>query len=95
MWTEEDQLDRTAGTITFSQVDGDFEEFAGSWSVRPRDEGAEVSFHAEFDLGITSLRSIIEPIAERSLRENVELILLGVLGEGTTILASGAADAAG
>lgn len=44
-----------------------------------------VSFHADFDMGITSLRAIIEPIAERSLRENIKLILVGVLGNGTTI----------
>jgi ribosome-associated toxin RatA of RatAB toxin-antitoxin module len=84
-WTEEDRLDPGAGTITFDQVDGDFEAFGGAWTVRAVDEGSEVHFRADFDLGITSLRSIIDPIAERSLRENIEMILVRLLGDGTTI----------
>jgi ribosome-associated toxin RatA of RatAB toxin-antitoxin module len=86
-WTEEDRLDPGAGTIGFEQVDGDFESFGGAWEVRAAGSGSEVSFRAEFDLGITSLRSIIDPIAERSLRENIEMILLRLLGDGTTIAA--------
>ena len=84
-WTEEDRLDPGAGTISFDQVDGDFEAFRGTWQVHTVGSGSEVSFHADFDLGITSLRSIIDPIAERSLRENIEMILVRLLGDGTTI----------
>jgi ribosome-associated toxin RatA of RatAB toxin-antitoxin module len=84
-WTEEDRLDPGAGTISFDQVDGDFEAFGGAWEVRAVGSGSEVSFRADFDLGITSLRSIIDPIAERSLRENIEMILVRVLGDGTAI----------
>ena len=75
-----------AGIISFDQVDGDFETFRGTWKVQASGSGSAVSFRADFDLGITSLRSIIDPIAERSLRQNIEMILVRLLGDGTTIV---------
>lgn len=43
-------------------------------------------FRAAFDLGIPSLASIIDPIAERTLAENMQLILRGLTGERTVFL---------
>jgi hypothetical protein len=39
-----------------------------------------VTFDAELDMGIPSLAAIIDPIARNALRDNVLLILTGLLG---------------
>jgi ribosome-associated toxin RatA of RatAB toxin-antitoxin module len=80
-WTEEDHLDRRARTIAFTQTVGDFEHFSGRWAIRPEGSGSVIEFRAEFDLGVPSLGNLLEPIAERSLRENVAAILRSLLGE--------------
>ena len=79
-WGERDHLDKDRLTITFEQIDGDFEVMYGSWRVLPTADGCDIRFHTAFDFGVTSIESIVEPIAARVLRENVELILIGLLG---------------
>ena len=81
-WTEEDLFDAGRGTIHFRLLDGDFEHFAGSWSVRADDDGTVVEFRADLDVGLSSLGSVIEPIAERSLRENILSIVGSLVGPG-------------
>jgi ribosome-associated toxin RatA of RatAB toxin-antitoxin module len=51
-WTERDTFDRDAGTIEFEQLLGDFASFRGVWRVTATEEGAEIVFTAEFDLGM-------------------------------------------
>jgi ribosome-associated toxin RatA of RatAB toxin-antitoxin module len=81
-WGERDYLDRGALTITFEQTDGDFDVMDGSWQILPTADGCDITFRTTFDFGVTSIESIVEPIAARVLRENIELILIGLLGEG-------------
>ena len=45
--------------------------------------GSSITFRAEFDLGIPSLASIIDPVAQSTLRSNILRILTGLLGEVT------------
>jgi ribosome-associated toxin RatA of RatAB toxin-antitoxin module len=80
-WSERDRIDAGARTIAFEQVDGDFDQFSGTWSVEPADGDVRVTFTASFDLGMPSLAAIIDPIAERTLRENMESIIRGLLGQ--------------
>jgi ribosome-associated toxin RatA of RatAB toxin-antitoxin module len=79
-WGERDFLDRDKLTITFEQTDGDFEVMYGSWQVTPAADGCDIYFHTVFDFGVTSIESIVEPIAARVLRENIEFVLTGLLG---------------
>jgi ribosome-associated toxin RatA of RatAB toxin-antitoxin module len=79
-WGERDHLDRDKLTITFEQTDGDFEVMYGSWRVLPAADACEIHFHSAFDFGVTSIESIVEPIAARVLRENIEHVLIGLLG---------------
>lgn len=77
-WTEADQLRRSDLTIEFDQVEGDFDEFSGSWVLTGRDDGAALVFACAFDFGVPSLASIIDPVAERVLTETIQLILRGL-----------------
>lgn len=94
-WGERDHLDRDKLTITFEQTDGDFEVMYGSWRVLPTADGCDIRFHSAFDFGVTSIESIVEPIAARVLRENVELILIGLLGPRTSFPPDGEAEPEG
>jgi ribosome-associated toxin RatA of RatAB toxin-antitoxin module len=85
-WSEEDRLDPEHGTIEFRQLDGDLDEFTGGWAVEPLGDDVAVSFSATFDMGIPSLRSLIEPIAEQTLLENLAAILVGLLGESIHVV---------
>ena len=83
-WTERDAVDVSARRIDFEQVDGDFVLFAGTWAVDPDGDGSTVRFTASFDLGMPSLAPMIDPIAERTLVDNVRAILSGLLGPSVT-----------
>ena len=77
-WTEADWLRRDQLRIDFEQTDGDFDEFSGAWELTERDGGVAVLFSADFDFGIPSLASIIDPVAQRVLTETIQLILRGL-----------------
>ena len=83
-WTERDVLDADARRIEFEQTDGDFVVFTGEWAVDPAGDGSTVRFSACFDLGMPSLAPMIDPIAERTLVDNIRAILTGLLGPAVT-----------
>ena len=83
-WTERDLIDPVARRIDFDQVDGDFVVFTGVWAVEPDGDGVRVRFTASFDLGMPSLAPMIDPIAVRTLVDNVQAILRGLLGPAVT-----------
>ncbi|WP_406835977.1 type II toxin-antitoxin system RatA family toxin [Streptomyces sp. AHU1] len=81
-WSEEDVFDDRARSIVFRQTEGDFESFDGRWDVTAGPHGtAQVGFAATFDFGLPSLAGIIDPVAERVLRETIEHILRTLLGD--------------
>jgi ribosome-associated toxin RatA of RatAB toxin-antitoxin module len=83
-WTERDVVDPSTRRIDFDQVDGDFALFTGTWAVEPDGDDAVVRFTASFDLGMPSLAPMIDPIAVRTLVDNVRAILSGLLGPHVT-----------
>ncbi|MEU0684231.1 type II toxin-antitoxin system RatA family toxin [Streptomyces albogriseolus] len=88
-WSERDRIDADNLSIDFTQTDGDFDTFDGSWKVYSHPDGAvTVRFTATFDLGMPSLAAIINPIACQALAEAISLILRGLLGDHITLTAS-------
>ncbi len=88
-WSERDHIDPAAYTITFSQTDGDFDTFHGSWQAYQAGPDATLTFTAHFDLGMPSLAAIIDPIAEHTLRDNMQRILRGLFGDHVVFPADG------
>ncbi|WP_030670568.1 type II toxin-antitoxin system RatA family toxin [Streptomyces sp. NRRL B-1347] len=84
-WTECDRFDRQALTITFAQLDGDFEVFTGTWRITASGSEVRVGFRAEFDFGIPSLAGILDPIAERVMRETIARVVLGLFPQGWVV----------
>ncbi|MFJ9058746.1 type II toxin-antitoxin system RatA family toxin [Streptomyces sp. NPDC102409] len=86
-WSETDTFLPDELEIRFEQTDGDFDSFTGVWALRQEGPDVSVVFSADFDFGIPSLASILDPIAERVIRETVAWALTGFY-PGTTILDS-------
>lgn len=80
-WTERDSIDLVDRVLTFEQVVGDLETFAGRWQVSHAGDRCRIRFDADLDMGIPSLAAIIDPIATAALQDNVLLILSGLLGQ--------------
>lgn len=77
-WSERDDFRRDALEIGFEQAEGDFDSFSGTWSLQQDGEDTLVSFVADFDFGIPSLEGILDPIAERVIRETVAWAVTGL-----------------
>ncbi|MFP3991448.1 SRPBCC family protein [Streptomyces sp. E11-3] len=77
-WTEDDVFLPEQGEIRFEQTDGDFDSFTGVWSLTEQGDDVAVRFEADFDFGIPSLEGILDPIAERVIKETVAWALSGL-----------------
>ena len=93
-WTEEDTFDPAVLSITFRQLEGDVALFDGSWECADAEQGSEIVFSARLDMGIPSLADALEPIAVRTLIDNIVSIVRGLVG-GAELVESGIAVPAG
>jgi ribosome-associated toxin RatA of RatAB toxin-antitoxin module len=85
-WTEEDTFDPGALSITFRQLEGDVAVFDGSWECVDAAQGSEIVFSARLDMGIPSLADALEPIAVRTLIDNIVSIVRGLLGSAELVM---------
>ena len=84
-WTEEDVFDPGALSITFQQLEGDIAIFDGSWKCIDTAQGSEILFSARLDMGIPSLADALEPIAVRTLIDNIASIVRGLVGSAELV----------
>jgi uncharacterized membrane protein len=84
-WTEEDTFDPDALRITFHQLEGDAAIFDGSWQCTDAAQGSEIVFAARLDMGIPSLADALEPIAARTLIDNIASIVRGLVGDAELV----------
>lgn len=85
-WAERDVVDPALRSIVFTQTDGDFDTFDGTWRVEQAGADVVIVFAAEFDMGMPSLAPLIDPIAERTLVQNLQRILAGLTGPAITFM---------
>ncbi len=86
-WTEEDTFDPAALSITFRQLEGDIAVFDGCWQCVDAASGSEIVFSARLDMGIPSLADALEPIAARTLTDNIVSIVRGLTGSAELVAA--------
>jgi uncharacterized membrane protein len=84
-WIEEDTFDPGAQSITFRQLEGDAAVFDGSWRCADAAPGSEIVFSARLDMGIPSLADALEPIAARTLIDNIVSIVRGLVGSAELV----------
>jgi ribosome-associated toxin RatA of RatAB toxin-antitoxin module len=80
-WTEQDWFRRDKLRLDFNQIEGDFDEFYGGWVLEPESNGVRAALIVDFDFGVPSLASIVEPVAVRVLTDVTQQILLGLFGD--------------
>jgi ribosome-associated toxin RatA of RatAB toxin-antitoxin module len=80
VWVERDDIDPVTRRIDFEQTSGDFATFTGSWQVFETGADVRVEFTSQFDLGIASLASLIDPVACAAMRDAVRDIVIGLFG---------------
>jgi ribosome-associated toxin RatA of RatAB toxin-antitoxin module len=90
-WTEEDTFDPAALSITFHQLEGDAAVFDGSWECADAAQGSEIVFSARLDMGIPSLADALEPIAVRTMTDNIVAIVRGLVGRAELVASDNAA----
>ncbi len=95
IWSEFDELDFATHTLRFRRRDGDPEALEGAWTVRegPSGEGCTITFEVEFDIGIPTMREMLEPLAARTMQDNIVQTVRSVFGDAAEITATRAAVA--
>jgi coenzyme Q-binding protein COQ10 len=75
-WVEREDADRDRWRIDYRQVEGDLETFEGYWQLRrAAEDSSHVTLSVRFDLGMPMLSEMLDPIAERAIRDNSRLML--------------------
>ena len=82
-WRERDIFDYHKREIRFTQVAGDIDHFSGIWRVEEHPTAARITFQAQFDLGLPMLADMLNPIAEKAIRENIGAIIRGLFNAET------------
>jgi ribosome-associated toxin RatA of RatAB toxin-antitoxin module len=77
-WTEQETFKRDELRLEFEQISGDFDSFCGAWVMRQEGDDTALHFEADFDFGIPSLEGILDPIAERVIKETVAWVVVGM-----------------
>jgi ribosome-associated toxin RatA of RatAB toxin-antitoxin module len=70
-WSEQERFMRDGLRMEFEQTEGDFEFFTGFWTFEQLGKDCALHFECDFDFGIDSLAGILDPIAERVIKETV------------------------
>ncbi|MFJ9520393.1 type II toxin-antitoxin system RatA family toxin [Kitasatospora sp. NPDC101801] len=91
-WTETDTFHQDRLEIHFEQTDGDFDSFVGRWVLRQDGADVAVHFEADFDFGIPSLEGILDPIAERVIKETVAWAVTGLFADTAVLGDHGLAE---
>lgn len=75
-WVEREEQDPEAYRLSYRQVDGDLERFDGYWQLTSQGpEVTEAVLVVHFDIGIPMLKDMLEPVAERAIRDNSSRML--------------------
>jgi len=77
-WTEKERFRPGLLLAEFDQDYGDFDQFTGRWQLHQAGEHTDLHFEVDFDFGIPSLEGILDPIAERVIRETVAWAVVGM-----------------
>jgi coenzyme Q-binding protein COQ10 len=75
-WNEREDIDRDRYRIDYRALDGDLAEFDGYWQLEALSaETTRVTHSVSFEIGIPMLSQILNPVAERAIRDNTHKML--------------------
>ena len=74
-WVEEDTLSLRRNAVHFKAVEGDLEEFKGTWKFHDHPEGTEVTLDVYLSVGIPAIKDFAEAYVKGLVTKNFESIL--------------------
>lgn len=77
-WSENERYLKDELRVEFEQTEGDFDVFGGHWTFVADGDDTVLHFECDFDFGIESLAGILDPIAERVIKETVAWAVVGL-----------------
>jgi len=78
-WVEEDVWDETAGTCTFRQLSGDYDQFEGVWTFTAEGENAtRFDSHLDYRLEIPLVGGLIKAIIQKTMQNNLDATLKAI-----------------
>ena len=81
-WIEREDLQPDRYRIEYRQIEGELAEFDGFWQLEPRgDSMTNVILTVHFEIGIPMLAEMLNPVAERAIRDNSRNMLLSLATE--------------
>ncbi len=81
-WVEREEIDRSRYRIDYRLVEGDLGEFTGYWQLEAlTDTTSRATVSVRFEIGIPMLADMLNPVAERAIRDNSQQMLMSVASE--------------
>jgi ribosome-associated toxin RatA of RatAB toxin-antitoxin module len=81
-WVEREEIDHQRYRIEYRQVEGDLAQFEGCWEIeRLTDQTSRANLSVLFDLGIPMLSEMLNPVAERAIRDNWRKMLTSLASQ--------------
>jgi uncharacterized membrane protein len=78
-WVEEDHWDLDAGTCTFRQIRGDYDEFSGVWSfVSDGPAFTRFDSYLDYRLEIPLVGPLIKTIIQKTMQNNLDATLRAI-----------------
>jgi ribosome-associated toxin RatA of RatAB toxin-antitoxin module len=75
-WVEREEIDPERYRIEYRQIKGDLAIFEGFWQLqRLTDQSCQTVLSVQFDIGIPMLSEMLNPVAERTIRDNSQKML--------------------
>ncbi len=74
-WIEEDTLALRQNAIHFKAIEGDLQEFWGTWKFEDHQEGTQVSVHVYLSVGIPAIKDFADDYIRNIVTKNFEAIL--------------------
>lgn len=81
-WVEREETDSATCRIEYRQIEGEMAVFEGYWQLeRLTDDTTRATLSVQFDIGIPLLSQMLNPVAERAIRDNSRNMLLSLASE--------------
>ncbi|MBC8102157.1 MAG: SRPBCC family protein [Cytophagales bacterium] len=77
-WVEEDIWDLGAGTCTFKQLSGDYDQFEGVWTFTAVGETTRFDSTLNYTLEIPLVGGIIKAIIQKTMQNNLDATLVAI-----------------
>lgn len=77
-WVEEDIWDIAAGTCTFRQLSGDYEQFEGVWTFTTDGDNTRFDSRLDYNLEIPLVGPLIKTIVQKTMQNNLDSTLTAV-----------------